>query len=383
MSKDNDFKEVSLFVRQKLDNCIPSVYSNMVIENEKEQVSTINADNDFDAILIWLNEFSHNKNTISSYKQTIERFMLWLGNEGLGLKDVTREVITKYEDFLQYPTPTEIWCGKAVARNNPNWKPFVKGLSITSVNLNLQILGSMFQYLIEGGYLTKNPFRLIRIKKKSIQKIERYLNENQWQYIKDYIENMPKKTPKDKLVYERARWIFYLFYLTGCRRHEVINAKMSDFYLKNHQWWFKVLGKGNKIGEIPVTNELLECLIRYRKFMGLSDIPTVNENNIPIIFSLFGKLEPILDSALYKIIKNISENVADEIKTKDAGSSYTIRKMSTHWLRHTSATHQVDSGVDIRTVKKNLRHSLLETTMKYQHKEDVAQHNETTSKFKP
>jgi site-specific recombinase XerD len=50
-------------------------------------------------------------------------------------------------------------------------------------------------------------------------------------------------------------------------------------------------------------------------------------------------------------------------------------------MRHTSATHQVDAGIDIRIVKENLRHSMLETTMKYQHTESDSRYEETVNKF--
>ena len=85
--------------------------------------------------------------------------------------------------------------------------------------------------------------------------------------------------------------------------------------------------------------------------------------------------------SIYKIIKTTCNNLADELKSIDPASAYVISKVSTHWLRHTSATHQVDAGIDIRIVKENLRHSMLETTMKYQHTEADSRHEETINKF--
>lgn len=349
--------------------------------NNQVQSSSINADNDIDAIRTWLNEFTHSNNTFISYRQTAERFIMWLYQKKLNLKDVTREIIQEYEDFLQSPTPSEFWCGASKPRYHENWKPFVKGLSLNSIRLNLQILGSMFQYLIEAGYLTRNPFRLIRQRAKNHQSVERFLTHREWDYVTDFLDRMPNETDKQKFEYERIRWIFHLLYLTGCRRSEVINATMADFLNKRNQWWLKVIGKGNKYGEIPVPNVLLSALIRYRHAMGLLDYPTPLENNIPIIFSKYGKLQGITDSMLYKIIKKACYDISEELKTTDPASAFIISKMSTHWLRHTSATHQVDSGIDIRIVKENLRHSMLETTMKYQHTEADARYDETVNKF--
>lgn len=347
----------------------------------REQAASIKATNDIDAIRIWLQEFVNSPNTTTSYRQTAERFIMWLYIQNLGLKDVDRELIQEYQIFLQTPIPQDLWCGPAIARNHPNWKPFVKGLSQSSINLNLQILGSMFQYLIEGGYLVRNPFRLIRERKKVKADVERFLNAKEWNYLTEYIERLPKETEKERIDYERTLWIFNLLYLTGCRRSEVINATMADFLHKRHEWWFRVVGKGDKEAEIPVTNQLLSSLIRYRKAMKLPDYPSPTETNIAVIFSKYGHLRPINDSMLYKIIKTTCTNLALELKSTDPASSFVIGRASTHWLRHTSATHQVDAGMDIRTVKKNLRHSMLETTMKYQHTEESAQYNETLEKF--
>lgn len=54
-----------------------------------------------------------------------------------------------------------------------------------------------------------------------------------------------------------------------------------------------------------------------------------------------------------------------------------------HWLRHSSATYQVESGIDVVvTVKENLRHSNIDKTMRYVHKDKTSRHKETNKKFK-
>ncbi len=347
-----------------------------------EQAQSIEATNDIDAIQVWLREFIKSENTFISYRQTAERFIMWLYQQHLKLKDVTREVIQNYEEFLTQPVPTDFWCGASRPRGHAEWKPFVKGLSNSSIRLNLQILGSMFQYLIEAGYLVRNPFRLIRQKaKKATASVERFLNSREWQCVLDYIENLPQTTPKEIFEYERTLWIFNLLYLTGCRRSEIVNATMADFMNNRSQWWFKVIGKGDKYGEIPVPNQLLSALIRFRRVVGLTDYPNATEINIPIIFNKYGVLKPISDSMLYKIVRTTCKKIADELKFTDPASSFVIERVSTHWMRHTSATHQVDAGIDIRVVKENLRHSMLETTIKYQHTESDTRYDETVNKF--
>ena len=52
----------------------------------------------------------------------------------------------------------------------------------------------------------------------------------------------------------------------------------------------------------------------------------------------------------------------------------TLLAASTHWLRHTAASHQLDAGVPLLVVSQNLRHSTIQTTRKYLHTEDDARH---------
>jgi integrase len=263
----------------------------------------------------------------------------------------------------------------------------VRGLAPSSVGLNVRVLSTLFNYLVQSGYLLSNPFALYKGRDAKIisnKGVDRYLTHKEWQYIIDYIENQPKTTEIERQDYERTRWVFTLLYLTGCRRSEIAKAKMGDFLNRHDNWWIRVIGKGNKYGEVPVTNDLLSAVIRYRRFLKLNDFPNASETNIPLVCSLRTKNKayaPISDSMLYKLIKSTCKDVAESIKLTDPAAAFVIEQVSTHWLRHTSATHQVDAGIDIRVVKENLRHSMLETTMKYQHTEADKRHLETNQKF--
>jgi len=345
---------------------------------------SIAATNDIEAIKIWLYEYIESSNTFISYKQCAERFYMWLSLNNISLAQVSREDIARYQEFLKYPTPQETWCGVAKPRQHPEWKPFVKGLGSSSIRLNIQILSSLYQYLVESGYLNKNPFRLIRRKNANIvknQAIDRYLTNKEWQYVVDYIESMPRSTPKELSVYHRTRWVFNLLYQTAARRSEIANGHMADFKNIHGNWWLSVIGKGNKHGEIPITNNLLAELITYRTHLKLAVFPSSTETDIPLVASISGNNKQISDSMLYKMIKNTVQDISNKLLDKDPAAAYVIAQVSTHWLRHTSATHQVDAGIDIRVVKENLRHSMIETTMRYQHTEQDARHAETNTKF--
>ena len=356
--------------------------NSIAISQPHHQHTLINATNDMEAISTWLREYSHNKNTFESYQLCAERFYLWISKQAKSLADVLREDVQNYQDFLESPEPKSFWCGKKCPRSNPDWKPFEKGLSNSSIRLQLQILTCLYNYLIDSGYLGRNPIRLMRIKPKVIDAgSERYLTMIEKNHILNYIYTLPDDSYNQKFYKEQMLWVISLLYLSACRRDEVTSAKMSAFFHKRNQWWLRVVGKGGKYGEIPATQSLMSALVRYRKFLGLSNFPMLNEET-PLIVGLRGNfLKGITNTRLYQLIKELCFNVANSIETTDSSAAFNLRNVSPHWFRHTSATHQVDAGIDIRIVKENLRHSNLETTMRYQHTEDDNRHKETANKF--
>ncbi len=56
-----------------------------------------------------------------------------------------------------------------------------------------------------------------------------------------------------------------------------------------------------------------------------------------------------------------------------------LRRASTHWVRHTAASHQADVGTDLRHIQRNLRHASIDTTAIYLHVEDDERHERTTA----
>lgn len=368
-------------------------------EKQDQDANNLNANistdykyaHDHELVNFWLNEYIDSNNTYISYQQHATRFLLWLENNSLSIAMVNRITVQEYIAFLRDPYPKAAWCGVSIYKNHPNWKPFVKGLSPSSINLSLQIISSMYDYLVSLKAIENNPFKVhkLKIKDQVNKKISKFLTEREWNYIVEYIAQMPKSSTQELHYYHQIKWIFNLLYLTAARRSEVVDAKMSDFFNIGGKWWLKVIGKGNKYGEIPVTNDLLTALIEYRNFLNLPNYPSTNEHHLPLIFArnTIGEVDTssscrgVTSSCLYKIIKKFCTQVALDLRSTDPSSAFVIENVSTHWLRHTSATHQVNAGIDIRMVKENLRHSMLETTMRYQHIENDRRHSETDAKF--
>jgi site-specific recombinase XerD len=84
--------------------------------------------------------------------------------------------------------------------------------------------------------------------------------------VVDYIEGLPKTTPRKQKEYERIRFLFHLLYLQGPRVSEVANSQMQSVKQIRGKWWWQVIGKGEKTQLIPINESMLNALMRYRQF---------------------------------------------------------------------------------------------------------------------
>jgi integrase len=198
--------------------------------------------------------------------------------------------------------------------------------------------------------------------------------------VLDYIDTMPQDSVRERQHNERVRWLFRLLYGAALRASEVAQAKSSDLELRRGKWWLRVIGKGDVEGDVPVSDELMVDLARYRQFYGLPAVPAAQEKT-PLVMSVTGRIDRFLTpTAIYLIVKEVFRRAADSLEATDPGKADTLRRASTHWLRHTAATHKADAGNDIRFIQKNLRHASIETTAIYLHAEDDQRHVQTTGR---
>ncbi len=338
----------------------------------------IKASNDLEAIQSWLAEFATSPQTLRSYRKEAERLLLWsLIEKQKPLSSLTRDDLRDYQYFLSNPTPTSRWCGQRKPRLDPNWRPFQGALSADSIKQAISVINALFSYLVEAGYLSGNPLGLMRRKltatdKQSAKAPERYLEQALWQIVMGYIEALPQATPREKKEYERIYFLFHLLYLLGPRVSEIANAPMNSIQSIRGRWWWQVTGKGNKTQVIPVNQTLLNALIRYREFYGLSKLPQVDEPHS--LFMNLNGTRGITSNMIYRLVKSVFTDCAKTIEQSRPEYALKLRHASTHWLRHTAITHQADAGIDLRYIQRNARHESVETTMLYQHAEEALWH---------
>ena len=146
----------------------------------------------------------------------------------------------------------------------------------------------------------------------------------------------------------RDKLIVDLFYTTGIRRTELINLKMQNIDLTNYT--IKVLGKRNKERIIPILPIIGDQIKKY--LFERSDVPDIMTGDYFFLLLTGVKLN---DSFVYRLINYYFSNVSEKVKK------------SPHILRHTFATHLLNNGADINSVKELLGHSSLASTQVYTH----------------
>lgn len=339
----------------------------------------ISANNDLQAIQSWLGEFDGSPQTQRSYRKEAERLLLWsLIQKQKPISSLTRDDLRDYQLFLTDPQPRSRWCGQRKPRHNPAWRPFEGPLRDESIAQAITIVNALFSYLVEAGYLSGNPLGLMRRKIKSrtnnkANVTERFLEQGLWQSVIDYIEALPQSTQRQQKEYERTRFLFHLLYLLGPRVSEVANHSMQSIKQIRGKWWWEVTGKGQKTQLIPVNEAMLNALMRYRQFYELPSLPQ-HEEEIPLFMSLNGT-RSVTSNMIYRLVKKIFLDCAQTFEKDRPDFAMKLRKASTHWLRHTSITHQADAGIELRYIKRSARHESVETTMLYQHAEEDQWHS--------
>ena len=349
----------------------------------------IAAKDDRSAVLAWLARFADSKATLDNYRKEAERFLLWcVLQHRRALSDLTHEDILLYQLFLKNPQPAERWVmapGQKAPRTSSAWRPFAGPLSDSSQRQAMSILNGLFNWLVEAGYLAGNPLALQRRRRKRVaSRVSRFLPHQHWKAVKSTILALPVDTPRKADRAARARWLFSLLYIGGLRVSEACSGRMGDFLVRrspdgSDRWWLEATGKGDKTRLVPATSELMGELKRYREAMNLKPLPSSGED-LPLILPLIGsKSKPMARTAIHEVVKRTMRAAAEELRARgpefeDAAAH--IGQASTHWLRHTAASHQI-GATGVAGVRDNLGHDSISTSNLYVHTEDDARHDAT------
>jgi len=211
----------------------------------------------------------------------------------------------------------------------------------SSINRKISSLKALFRYLKKLGHVSVNPLSKVVSPKGSLR-LPQFVDEAGMETLFDqklFTEDFPGV--RDKVIIE-------LFYNTGIRLSELINLKENQVDLAGET--VKVLGKRNKERVIPVSRQFAAILRDYLTLKKQQNFPNQSEF---LIVSNSG--QKVYEKLVYRIVNRY------------LGMVTTINKKSPHILRHTFATHMLNRGAELNSIKEILGHSSLAATQVYTH----------------
>jgi site-specific recombinase XerD len=355
--------------------------------NKELGTSLIDAHNDGQAISSFLREYKDSPETLRSYAKEIERLLLWCIHVAkINISSLRRDHLLNYQNFLKNPQPQKLWCGPSTARYtkqglvNEPWRPFVKGLGVSSLKKTIRIIDSFFNYLVQTSYLVGNPLAVDRRRKRRNQSkskvIDRYLELDEIQAALKGLSDCSVTSPAKKFQIIRARYIILLLFYTGLRITESANHVMGNFLQREGNWFLRVVGKGKKIREVPIPDELLAALANFRISIGLSSPQPQFREKTPLI-PMQNLNDSITPRRIDQILKWAFGLGAMEFDLEHPRKASKLRSASAHWLRHSYVTYLLESGASLKVAQENAGHSDIGTTMLYYHIAQTNRHEAT------
>jgi len=214
-----------------------------------------------------------------------------------------------------------------------------EGYSPRSLNRKISTLKSFYRYLLREGRIEKNPAANIYLLK-TAKPLPAYFEKEQ---INNYLNELPAE---DDFPAVRDKLVIDLLYSAGLRISELVNLKGESVNFASDS--LKVLGKRNKERIIPLSEKMMERIRKYLK------IKNQTFQNLSPYLIVTNKGEQSYSKLIFRIVDK-------ELKT------LTASKKSPHVLRHTFATHMLNNGADLNSIKELLGHASLSATQVYTH----------------
>jgi integrase/recombinase XerC len=217
-----------------------------------------------------------------------------------------------------------------------------KGHKKSSVGRKLAALKGFFRYLVATHRLEKDPLLLIHSPKQE-KALPKFLSVDDVFHLLNHIKVATALDVRDRAILE-------FFYSTGVRVSELVGLNWSDVEVQ--LGIVRVVGKGSKERIVPIGAVALRALEDYRSEVRRKwKLPCKGAN--AVFVNNRGKR--ITTRSVARIVEKHLREVGIPIK------------MGPHGLRHTFATHLLNSGADLRAIQEMLGHTSLSTTQRYTH----------------
>ena len=259
-------------------------------------------------------EKNFSKNTVVAYKNDLETFKLFCLDQ-YEISDISK---------VAYP----------IIRN---WiiNLSEKNLSPLTINRKISSLSKYYDFLLKTQVNKVSPLKNHKRLKVQKKLIIPFSEDEVFKVVDVFSKDFEGK---------RNLLIVDTLYSTGIRRDELINIKLNNVFLNEDL--IKVLGKRNKERLVPVLSGLNKRIKDYLNFRKKIDSTSSN-------LFITNKGKSIGPSLVYRVVKKYFSKVSTKVKT------------SPHVLRHSFATHMLNNGADINSIKEIMGHSSLASTQIY------------------
>ncbi|WP_019025503.1 MULTISPECIES: tyrosine-type recombinase/integrase [unclassified Thioalkalivibrio] len=348
----------------------------------------IHVEDDLAAIQEFLAEYTDSPSTLRSYEKECVRLVVWAAEErGKSISDLTPEDIRCYEEFLKDPQPRSKWCGPKKPRvladgsRNPEWRPFIGGLSPSSRRTALVVVAAMYAFLVDANYLAATPFAVRRSARRrgnkgsaaAHGKQERIFDDIQLSAIFEAIDEMPHSTVAQAKDRARLNLITLLMVDVAARIHEPALMAVGDCTRsRDGRWRIRIRGKGGREDLLPMSDRLLQAARDYLRCAGGPSLPSPG-NSTPLVRGA-RKETGISSRRIHQLYTPVFARARDILRSKgEEDRANMMTEASPHWFRHTGITRFSDRARALnmpdKVVQKFGRHERYETTAQYIHKD--------------
>jgi integrase/recombinase XerC len=302
-----------------------------------------------DAFVTYLEaERRYSPGTVRNYRRDVEAFIAHLGmcgSIGGGSTGGTSTTLTSTDAGFHPALVSTDDIREWIVALSDGGSVSGKKISPASINRQISSVRAFFRWLRASGVIERDPcFRVSALR--TPKRLPVWIPERQMAEIASHL--MEECDSPDPIV-RRNALIVLLFYSCGIRLAELVGIGVND--IANDFSTIRVHGKGDKTRIVPLPRTTAEVLKRHVDEISAAD---VWKDQKKYLF-LTEKATPVLRSAVYAIVHSGLERLGVQ------------GKRSPHVLRHTFATHLLNSGADMREIQELLGHTSLAATQIYTH----------------
>lgn len=285
-------------------------------------------------------EKSFSSNTLDAYQRDVDKFLIFIADEGVNFKDVTLEHLHAFSSVMMDV-----------------------GIGPTSLSRILSGVRSFYRFLLLEDVLETDPTELLLFPKKA-RKLPDVLTVEEIDRIEAVINLSDVEGHRNRAIIE-------VLFSCGLRVSELCNLKMSNLFLDDG--FIKVEGKGSKQRLVPISEKAIKELQLYFVDRNHIDIKPGYED---FVFLSFRRKKSMGRIMVFHFIKELVEK---------AGIQKTV---SPHTFRHSFATSLLEGGANLRAIQAMLGHESIGTTEIYMHidmshlREEILEHHPRNKNYK-